>query len=155
MPIGLTVCTHPLRPGQPRTYLPLSALLHEIHGAKEHAHNHHRHGEQEQDTHIESPRQCRIPFDADRMGPGSHREHGEDRREPHEAPSPVVHVPSLHAMLLPSGERDQPGHDWPATTTYDYDIAPHPSLHPLSTLRHKEATRVSRPLRAVSVPAPP
>src|SRR5712691_9631604 len=49
------------------------------------------------------------------MGPGSHREHGEDRREPHEAPSPVVHVPSLHTMLLPSGEQDQPGPDWPAT----------------------------------------
>src|SRR6266404_1506304 len=126
MPRGLTVCTRLLRPGQTLTHLPLGALLCEIHGAKDHAHNRHRHGQQEQDTHIDTPRQCVIPFDTDRMGPGSHREYGENRRESHEAPSPVVSVPSLHAMLLPSSERDQPGHGWPATPYVRPRHAPHP-----------------------------
>src|SRR5215831_6940880 len=48
------------------------------------------------------------------MRPGSPREQGEGRREPHEAPSPLVHVPFLHGMLLLSGERPA-STGWPET----------------------------------------
>jgi len=50
---------------------------------------------------MHTPRQCLIHFEADLMGPDSHREHGHNRRESHEAPSLAVpsavpeHVPQV------------------------------------------------------------
>src|SRR5215470_3794115 len=67
-------------------HLPLGTLLREIHGNKDHANNRHRHAQQEQDTHIQTPRQCLIRFVADLMRPGSRWEQGEDCREFHDAP---------------------------------------------------------------------
>src|SRR5262245_36913789 len=55
-------------------HMPLGTLLREIHGAKDHAHNRHRHEQQEQDTHIQAPCQCLVRFVAERMRPGSPRE---------------------------------------------------------------------------------
>ena len=123
---GLPGGTRLLQPGQTLTHLPLSALVREIHGAKDHAHNRHRHGQQEQNTQIDTPRQCVIPFDTDRMGPGSHWEYGENRRSPtRRRPLWSLYRPCMRCSFRQAREtsQDTAGQRPP---TYDHDVPPTP-----------------------------